>query len=106
MGQKNSAQNTTYKESLDTNSTKKKEILNNKISVNLQRNSFDFLYVIGKGGFGKVISNIYKKVWKVYSKKLKRQFALKEMSKAKIIDKKSEKSIKYERDLLSKIKHP
>ncbi len=28
------------------------------------------------------------------------------MSKAKIIDKKSEKSIKYERDLLSKLKHP
>jgi hypothetical protein len=28
------------------------------------------------------------------------------MSKAKIIDKKSEKSIKYERDLLAKIKHP
>jgi hypothetical protein len=28
------------------------------------------------------------------------------MAKAKIVDKKSEKSIKYERDLLSKIKHP
>ena len=28
------------------------------------------------------------------------------MSKAKIIDKKSEKSIRYERDLLAKIKHP
>jgi len=28
------------------------------------------------------------------------------MAKAKIIDKKSEKSIKYERDLLAKIKHP
>lgn len=28
------------------------------------------------------------------------------MSKAKIIDKKSERSIKYERDLLQKIKHP
>jgi serine/threonine protein kinase len=31
---------------------------------------------------------------------------MKEMSKAKIIDKKSEKSIKYERELLSKIRHP
>ena len=31
---------------------------------------------------------------------------MKEMSKAKIIDKKSEKSIKYERDLLVKLKHP
>jgi serine/threonine protein kinase len=28
------------------------------------------------------------------------------MSKAKIVDKKSEKSVKYERELLSKIKHP
>ena len=28
------------------------------------------------------------------------------MSKAKIIDKKSQISIKYERDLLSKLKHP
>jgi len=31
---------------------------------------------------------------------------MKEMAKAKIVDKKSEKSIKYERDLLAKIKHP
>jgi serine/threonine protein kinase len=28
------------------------------------------------------------------------------MSKVKIIDKKSEKSIKYERELLTKLKHP
>ncbi len=33
-------------------------------------------------------------------------YALKEMSKVKIIDRKSEKSILYERDLLSKLKHP
>ncbi len=56
------------------------------------------MYVVGKGGFGKV--------WKVQLKKNKKQFALKEMSKAKIIDKKSEKSIKYERELLSRLKHP
>jgi len=64
----------------------------------VSRNNFDFLYVIGRGGFGKV--------WKVLSKKYKQTYALKEMSKAKIIDKKSEKSIKYERELLSKIRHP
>lgn len=64
----------------------------------LQRINFDFLYVIGKGGFGKV--------WKVYSKRFRKIFALKEMSKAKIIEKRSEKSIKYERELLSKINHP
>ncbi len=31
---------------------------------------------------------------------------MKEMFKAKVIDKKSERSIKYERDLLAKMKHP
>ena len=43
---------------------------------------------------------------KVILKKYKKQYALKEMSKAKIVDKKSEKSVKYERELLSRIKHP
>lgn len=55
MGQKNSNQTNISKEINDSNTNKKKEILNNKIiSINLQKNSFDFLYVIGKGGFGKV----------------------------------------------------
>jgi serine/threonine protein kinase len=58
---------------------------------------FDFKYVIGRGGFGKV--------WKVFQKKGKKCYAMKVMSKAKIIDKKSDHSIKYERDLLAKIKH-
>lgn len=31
---------------------------------------------------------------------------MKEMLKAKVIDKKSERSIRYERELLSKIRHP
>ena len=61
-------------------------------------NSFDFKYVIGKGGFGKV--------WKVLYKKRKMIFAMKKMSKCKIIDKRSEKSIKAERDLLSIMNHP
>lgn len=56
------------------------------------------MYVVGRGGFGKV--------WKVYSKKYKRAYAMKEMSKAKIIDKKSERSIRYEKELLSKMNHP
>ena len=56
------------------------------------------MYVVGRGGFGKV--------WKVFSKKNKKLYALKEMFKAKVIDKKSEKSIKYERDLLAQLKHP
>jgi protein kinase A len=71
-----------------------------KVSLSklVSRNNFDFLYVIGKGGFGKV--------WKVTSKKYKKSFALKEMSKVKVIDRKSERSIIYERDLLSRLKHP
>ena len=61
-------------------------------------NSFDYISIIGRGGFGKV--------WKVYNKKYKQLYAMKEMSKTKIIDKKSITSIKSERELLSKIKHP
>ena len=53
---------------------------------------------MGKGGFGKV--------WKVQYKKTKEIYALKEMSKLKIIDKKSEKSINSEREFLSKLHHP
>lgn len=56
------------------------------------------MYIVGRGGFGKV--------WKVYLKKNKKVYAMKEMLKAKVIDKKSERSIKYERDLLAKMKHP
>ena len=64
----------------------------------LSKSLFDFLYVIGRGGFGKV--------WKVRYKKTKQKYALKEMSKVKIIDRKSEKSILGERDFLSKLHHP
>ena len=64
----------------------------------LNKNNFKFLYVIGKGGFGRV--------WKIQSKKTKIKYALKEMSKLKIIDKKSEKSINSEREFLSKLNHP
>ena len=59
---------------------------------------FDFLYVVGRGGFGKV--------WMVKYKKTHEKYALKEMSKVKIIDRKSEKSIKNEREFLSKLHHP
>lgn len=69
-----------------------------EIEEKVNKSSFEYLVIIGRGGFGKV--------WKVYSRKHKKQFALKEMAKTKIIDKRSEKSIKYERDLLSRINHP
>ena len=64
----------------------------------LKREMFEFKYIIGKGGFGKV--------WKVQYKKTKEYFALKEMSKRKILDKKSEKSINSERKFLSMLNHP
>ena len=48
-------------------------------------NSFSYDHVLGKGGFGKV--------WKVHCKKTNGVFALKEMSKALIISKKSVPSV-------------
>ena len=66
------------------------------ISVN--KNYFEFLHIIGRGGFGKV--------WKVKLKKTNEFFALKEMSKTKIIDRRSEISIMSERTLLSKLNNP
>ena len=72
---------------------------NNSKNLNsISKYFFDFLYVIGRGGFGKV--------WKVKHKKTSKEYALKEMSKLKIIDKKSVKSIKTEREFLSKLHHP
>ena len=68
------------------------------INFIVSRNIFEFCYVIGKGGFGKV--------WKVRHKKSKQFYALKEMSKLKVLDKKSEKSINSERELLSKLHNP
>lgn len=55
------------------------------------------MHIIGRGGFGKV--------WKVIHKKTKVCYALKEMQKVRVIDKHSDKAIKYERELLSRLKH-
>jgi len=64
----------------------------------VNKNNFEFCYVIGKGGFGKV--------WKIKHLKTNKYYALKEMSKLKIIEKKSENSINYEREILSKLNNP
>ena len=66
--------------------------------LELTRNSFEYVNIIGRGGFGKV--------WKVTQKKTGKNYAMKEMSKAKIIDKKSINSIKNERNFLSYLNHP
>ena len=71
---------------------------NHSNESSLSKSSFRFMYVIGKGGFGKV--------WKIEYKKTKETYALKEMSKLKVLDKKSEKSINSEREFLSFLHHP
>ena len=65
---------------------------------NVTKNSFEFLNIIGRGGFGKV--------WKVYSKKYKKIYAMKVMDKIKIVQKKFEKNVKDERDFLAILNHP
>ncbi len=79
---------------LNLKNTKK----DNNQRSNLTRNDFEFVFIIGKGGFGKV--------WRVKYKKTNELYALKEMSKTKIIDKKSENSINGEREFLSFLHHP
>ena len=81
---------------INTKRNKRNEI--NIENIKLSKSIFDFLYVIGRGGFGKV--------WKVLLKGTSRNYALKEMSKMKIILKRSEKSIQSERELLSNLYHP
>ncbi|CAD8164479.1 unnamed protein product [Paramecium pentaurelia] len=81
-----------------------KDLLHNSTSTKIQqemlfcRNAFNFDFVIGIGGFGKV--------WKVEHKKTGQIFAMKEMSKALIVTKKSVHSVMNERTLLSQLKHP
>ena len=101
----NSEESENKSESNSNNSSKEKiNENNNNINKNineennLNREMFEFITVIGKGGFGKV--------WKVQYKKTKEYFALKEMSKRKILDKKSEKSINSEMKFLSILNHP
>ncbi|CAD8119862.1 unnamed protein product [Paramecium sonneborni] len=76
---------------------KDREVISPKISEVKQivKGTFTFEYVIGIGGFGKV--------WKV--KRVAQQYAMKEMSKALVITKKSVHSVMNERMLLSQLKH-
>jgi serine/threonine kinase 32 len=56
------------------------------------RPAFEFLYAIGRGGFGKV--------WKVEHKKNHKIYAMKEMRKSRILNKRSVASVLNERTLL------
>ncbi len=56
------------------------------------KNHFQFQYVIGRGGFGKV--------WKVEKKKERKLYAMKEMQKARIISKRSVNSVMNEKKFL------
>ena len=93
MGQKTSNLQNSISLSINNETT-----IVNDDEEKVTKNSFELINVIGRGGFGKV--------WKVYEKKYKKIYAMKEMSKVKIIDKNSILSIKKERELLSKIYHP
>ena len=66
--------------------------------IAITKNHFNFHYVVGRGGFGKV--------WKVEKKKTKKLYAMKEMSKARIMLKRSVNSVMNERKLLANLKHP
>jgi serine/threonine protein kinase len=69
----------------------KTEYENDNVTA-MTKNHFQFLYVIGRGGFGKV--------WKVEKKKEKKLFAMKEMLKARIISKRSVNSVMNEKKFL------
>jgi serine/threonine protein kinase len=64
----------------------------------VSRKMFGTGLAIGKGGFGKV--------WKVEMKKSKQVFAMKQMSKVKVICKKSVASVMNERRHLARLQHP
>ena len=60
-----------------------------EIDTEIRRSHFSYQMVIGKGGFGKV--------WIVEHRKSSKYYALKEMSKAKVISKRSVHSVLNER---------
>mmetsp|Transcript_28406 Transcript_28406/g.50562 ORF Transcript_28406/g.50562 Transcript_28406/m.50562 type:complete len:359 (-) Transcript_28406:30-1106(-) len=64
----------------------------------ISKMQFTMECIIGKGGFGRV--------WRVIHRKTGQVFAMKEMEKAKIINKKSVCSVLNERKLLAMLKHP
>ena len=66
--------------------------------MQVDKNNFEFLYIIGRGGFGKV--------WKAKLKSTGDIFAIKVMSKIKIITKHCQENVKRERNILTKLNNP
>ena len=89
--------NCNFKTEKDKDSVNSKSLLSVNALV-VSKNHFQFQYAIGRGGFGKV--------WKVEKKKEKELFAMKEMSKARVMSKKSVQSVMNELKLLSQMKSP
>ena len=81
-----------------TNTTSLKSSWDFNDPNSLSRESFTFLDVVGRGGYGKV--------WKVAFRKSKKLYAMKEMSKAVVVMRKSVKSVLAERKVLSKLRSP
>ena len=69
-----------------------------RLRLAVTKQNFNFAYVIGRGGFGKV--------WKVEHRKQRKSYALKEMSKARIICKRSVNSVMNEKKFLVQLNHP
>ncbi|EGR34376.1 protein kinase domain protein [Ichthyophthirius multifiliis] len=78
------------------NCATQQENLKKKSSFNVQ--GYIFNDIIGKGGYGKV--------WHVTKRKNKQNYAMKIMSKVKILSKKSVTSVLNERKLLAFLQHP
>ena len=74
----------------------KTDNVNDQKAVVMSKSHFNFMYCIGKGGFGKV--------WKVQMKKNNQLYAMKEMAKARIISKRSVESVINERIILTELK--
>lgn len=68
------------------------------MNLEVNKNSFNFEQIIGVSKIGKT--------WKVQCKKTKQYFAIKEISKAKTIDKNLVNCVINEREILSKLHCP
>jgi hypothetical protein len=86
------------KSCLDNSFTEITKDTTQKEESKMTRNDFHFIEIIGEGGYGKV--------WKVEFNKSKKLYAMKEMSKALIVMKKSVDNVLNERKILEGLSSP